>query len=146
MKIKFLKKEEVYPLRSKILRNGKSFEYCKFDGDDFETTFHIGNEIDEELISIASFYNLKNNNLDENIQYQLRGMATDSKHQGKGFGKALITYGITLLKEKNVEILWCNARANAVDFYEKLGFQKFGNSFEIEGIGLHFSMKKKLTK
>ena len=77
-------------------------------------------------------------------QFQLRGMATKENYQGKGFGKMLMTKSEELLKEKEVIIVWCNARIVALDFYKKQGFIIIGKEFDIPQIGGHFVMYKKL--
>ena len=41
------------------------------------------------------------------------------------------------MKERQVDLWWCNARLVAVGFYEKLGLSVYGDIFEIEPIGPH---------
>ncbi|MAE73565.1 MAG: GNAT family N-acetyltransferase, partial [Bdellovibrionaceae bacterium] len=36
--------------------------------------------------------------------------------------------------------LWCNARTSAVPLYDRAGFTKIGDEFEIDPIGPHFLM------
>jgi len=70
--------------------------------------------------------------------YQLRGMATKQKEQGKGFGRQILEAEIDYLREQtDATLLWCNARLPAVDFYKKFGFEFVGEEFEVEGIGPH---------
>ena len=52
-------------------------------------------------------------------------------------GKQLIFYAKKILIDKNVEILWCDARKEAIPFYQKLGFKTKGNYYKIPEIGLH---------
>jgi predicted GNAT family N-acyltransferase len=40
--------------------------------------------------------------------------------------------------------LWCNAREKAVKFYQNNGFEIIGEPFEIEKVGTHYVMFKKL--
>jgi hypothetical protein len=40
-------------------------------------------------------------------------------------------------------LIWFNARVEAVGFYEKMGYQKTGNLFEIPDVGVHILMFKK---
>ncbi len=72
-------------------------------------------------------------------------MATKQDFQGKGFGKKLIEKSIELLKSKNADLIWCDVRVKAVDFYKKLGFKIIGLQFEIPQIGTHYVMFKKLN-
>ena len=71
-------------------------------------------------------------------------MAVLKPLQGKGLGKTILRHGEVLLKEKNVNIIWCNAREIAVNFYKKNGYQIIGESFNIKDIGLHYAMYKVL--
>ncbi|MGB5418163.1 GNAT family N-acetyltransferase [Algibacter sp.] len=113
-----------------------------FDGDNLETTIHLGIFIDTKIVGICSFFKNQNTNLQNVSQYQLRGMAVLKTHQGKNLGKIILKHGEQLLKEKNTKIIWCNAREVAVPFYEKTGYQITGNPFNISDIGLHYMMWK----
>lgn len=55
-----------------------------------------------------------------------------------------IEYSETLLKKKDIKILWCNAREVAANFYNKNGFKITSKPFNIETIGKHFIMYKRL--
>ncbi len=140
--IKRIKANETYALRKKVLR--KNIDLPSYFTKDFdEDTLHLGLFTENQLVGIVSF--MKNDQKDLNgEQYQLRGMATKEDFQGKGYGKELILYGLEILKSKNVEILWCNARIIALDFYKKMGFQTIGKEFDIPKIGRHFVMYLKL--
>jgi hypothetical protein len=43
-----------------------------------------------------------------------------------------------------VKYLWCNARVVAVNFYEKQGLAKMGESFDIPQVGEHYVMFKEI--
>jgi ribosomal protein S18 acetylase RimI-like enzyme len=70
-------------------------------------------------------------------------MATSEMHQGKGLGRKLLRSAEERLQEMGVDVLWCNARTNARGFYEKLGYQVMGPSFDIPEIGRHYKMFKR---
>lgn len=142
MKIKEITAEQTYELRKIELRKNMSLS-SQFSGDLDADTFHLGLFINNELVSIVSFMRSDYKEFTEK-QFQLRGMATKENYQGKGFGKMLITKSEELLKEKEVIIVWCNARIVALDFYKKQGFKIIGKEFDIPQIGGHFVMYKKL--
>jgi len=142
MKIKEITAEQTYELRKIELRKNMSLS-SQFSGDLDADTFHLGLFINNELVSIVSFMRSDYKEFTEK-QFQLRGMATKENYQGKGFGKMLITKSEELLKEKEVIIVWCNARIVALDFYKKQGFIIIGKEFDIPQIGGHFVMYKKL--
>ena len=78
--------------------------------------------------------------MDSNSQYRLRAMATDKIHQAKGAGKILFLKGLQILKEKKIDLLWCDARINAVPFYKKLNMKSLEELYTIENIGIHQTM------
>jgi len=143
--IKFISEKEVLPLRSLVLRNGKSFEHCIFQGDEAYDTFHLGFELDGTIRSVATF--MRNDFFEgEGEGYQLRGMATHPDYNGKGLGKALVEFAVEYLKEYKTAYLWCNARSTAAGFYKKLGFTTESPEFDIPGIGFHYEMKLNLNQ
>ena len=64
-------------------------------------------------------------------------MATSKNYQGKSMGQMLINFAIKYLREKNIKILWCDARKVAITFYKKIGFKTHGEYYYIPKIGLH---------
>ncbi|MGK0254158.1 MAG: GNAT superfamily N-acetyltransferase [Mariniflexile sp.] len=142
--IKKISANDTYKVRHPVLRAGKPFESCVFDGDNLDTTFHLGIYTDDQMIGICSFYKCNNDLLPEEFQYQLRGMAVLDNYQSIGLGKLLLSHGETLLKAQNTQIIWCNAREKAVNFYKKNGYSTIGTPFEIKEIGWHYMMYKLL--
>lgn len=141
--VKFILPEEVLPLRSLVLRNGKPLTECEFEGDRNYDTFHLGYVENDEIRSIASL--MRNDYFPkEGEGYQLRGMATHPDFGGRGYGAALINFAVEYLKEYKTDYLWCNARSSAATFYKKLGFINESPEFDIPGIGFHYEMRLKL--
>ncbi|KZD37022.1 acetyltransferase GNAT family [Bacillus cereus] len=48
------------------------------------------------------------------------------------------------MQESKANILWCNGRITVTDYYKRLGFHEYGEIFEIESIGLHKVLYKKI--
>ncbi len=142
--LKLISPKETYPIRHAILRAGKPLASCKFDGDDLGTTLHIGAYQNTNLVGVATLLNAKNTELEDVVSYQLRGMAIREDQQGKGLGKKIINYAETILQEKHVLLLWMNARESAIPFYENCGYTKSGRIFDIQKVGPHVVMFKKL--
>ena len=140
MIVKQIEAKDTYPIRNVMLRQGLDLKTCEFENDNDELTIHLGAFIDDKLASVASFYMSSNNHYLDQYQYQLRGMATLDEYQRKGLSHALLKTAFPLIKRNHVAKLWCNARVGAVGFYEKVGFLKDSNEFEIEGVGPHFLM------
>lgn len=137
--VKFIPSEITLALRSKILRNNLPLEECIFPTDTVEGAFHLAFYLGEEITTIASFFP-KNYKGSKEQGYQLRGMATDTPFLGRGYGKQLIEFAVAYIKNTNAQYVWCNARSSAVKFYEKLGFVKVSEEFEVDGIGPHYEM------
>ncbi|CAM1348469.1 GNAT family N-acetyltransferase [Tenacibaculum ascidiaceicola] len=138
IKIKNISAQETYKIRLAVLRNNIDLPY-KFKEDEFENTFHLGAFYNNKLVGIASFMR---NRIDvvKGEQYQLRGMATLPEVRGMGAGRLLIEEAKRALKAKDINVLWCNARKEAVEFYESLNFVTIGEEFEVQKVGPHFKM------
>ena len=141
--IKPISAEETYAIRQPILRAGKPIDDCKFEGDTLESTFHLGLFFNDTLIGVASYMKNHHANFSEEYQYQLRGMAILKEHQKKGLGTLLIQAGKEELSNRKVDRLWFNARETAIQFYKNHGYIIEGESFNIEGVGIHFLMTNK---
>lgn len=74
---------------------------------------------------------------------RLRQMAVTDDLQGKGIGRALMTFAENLARDHGFRKITMHARSNAVGFYEKLGYTKVGDEFEEVTIP-HYVMEKKL--
>ncbi len=140
IEIKEIATEQTYLIRKEVLRKNIPLPFV-FQGDNDVTTFHLGAFLNNNLIAVSSFV-MSSHHLFEGSQYQLRGMATLQENQGMGVGKLLVEKSFEILRQKKINGVWCNARVLAVPFYEKLGFQKIGDEFEIQYVGGHYLMNK----
>ena len=146
MEIKKINSIDTYPVRHEVLRKGKPIETCQFKGDDDENTVHFGLYQKEQLIGIISIFKEKNELFSEINQFQIRGMAVLEEFQGKGFGAELVKEAENHCINLNANLIWFNARENAVPFYKKLDYIIIGDSFLIPDVGIHFAMYKKIRK
>ncbi len=140
--IKLITAPETYALRLQELRKNMTLSE-KIPGDFDESTVHLGLFEDDQLACIATFMPASSDLFKEK-QYRLRGMATDEAHQKKGYGKAVLLKAEELLKERGIDLIWCNARVVALGFYMKLGYEIIGEEFDIPQIGGHFVMFKRI--
>ncbi|HEX2847442.1 MAG TPA: GNAT family N-acetyltransferase [Chitinophagaceae bacterium] len=83
---------------------------------------HIGLYIDDELVSVMSLFEKGN-------AIQFRKFATLAKQQGKGYGSRLLDYVIQQAGKEGKQLIWCNARMSARDFYERFGMYATGKSW-----------------
>lgn len=143
--IRKISAEETYPVRQQVLRPGRPAREVFFEGDLEPETFHLGYFDADEIVGVATYVGRKNSFFEDNLQYQLRGMAVLPDFRGKNIGEALLLYGEKLLKNNHPEVLlWFNAREVAIDFYKKYAYRAIGDPFMIPNVCMHIVMYKKL--
>lgn len=140
--IKKIASTATYLVRHPVLRKGKPVESCHFEGDDLHTTRHFGLYFKDKLVGIISLFKKNNPQFIEKNQIQIRGMAVLENQRKMGFGKQLIIYCEKQCKNEEVDLIWFNARTEAIIFYEKMGYQKIGELFKIPDVGEHILMFK----
>lgn len=141
-----------HDLRLRVLRPGQPPERADYGADQHPSAFHLGAfTTDGRLVGVASFYHepfpqdAHHPAYDEEADdWRLRGMAVEPDLQGQGVGRALIDAGVERLVAKKGGWLWCNARTTAEPFYTALGFDTFGDPFEMAEIGTHYLMARRL--
>ena len=136
--------EKIRPLRHSELRKGQDYSTTSYLKDYEEGTFHMACIIDDRIVTCATFYAQTSIKIKSNNSFRLRGMATDSQFQRKGYARKLMLESFEELKKRDCDMLWCNARLVAVNFYESLGFKITGDLFNIEEIGPHYYMYKEI--
>ena len=144
MTVHIVKATDIRTLRNLVLRPNLPIETTFYDLDDHHKTFHLASKVDDLIISIGTFYPENDLDIQTTNGYRLRGMATHPKYRRNGAAAKLMREAFQILKEKNCDTIWCNARLVAVDFYKSLGFKKIGPEFNISNIGPHYKMFKRL--
>ena len=142
MDIKVVSAKDIRPLRNLVLRPNLPIETTYYDLDNDIETFHLASIMDNTIISIGTFYPENDIELQTKNGYRLRGMATHPKFRRKSAATKLMKESFVLLKKKKCDILWCNARLVAVEFYKSLGFKITRKIFDIPSIGPHYKMYK----
>lgn len=145
---------EILGLRHRILRPGLPEESAVFDGDILDDTLHFcafrtcpGEGENLEILSCVSFMLVPEYSLQSkmySLQLQMRGMATETSLQKMGVGRNLLLFAesaIGKLFGKRIPV-WCNARQEAVPFYEQNGWIVTSDIFDIPGVGPHKKMRK----
>ena len=134
-------------IRQQVLRPNWTIDQCNFEGDQDETTFHIGAFQDGALIGIATMMRDSSAELTaiDIDQYRLRGMAVLPEYRDQGVGRSILDECIQEVRQRECNLFWCNARIKAARFYTAAGFSKTSETtFDIPGAGLHFLMFKQL--
>lgn len=134
--------DEIFQVRWEVLRPGRPIETARFPGDDASETIHFGAFVDGRNICCATATRAIWQN---NPAWQLRGMGVVSDWQNKGVGqRVLAELEVQVRQAAELRLIWCNAREEAVKFYEKQGWRVASESFHIEDVGPHFKMMKDL--
>jgi GNAT superfamily N-acetyltransferase len=77
-------------------------------------------------------------------EWRVRGMATAPEHRGCGVGAAILEQLVDHARAQGATRVWCNARTPALGLYERAGFERESDEFEIPGIGPHFVMARRV--
>jgi GNAT superfamily N-acetyltransferase len=145
MDVRIIPSIQTRDLRYRVLWPHKaSIDECFIDIDDREDAFHLATFDGDRIVSVGSFFQMTSDKIESQKPYRLRAMATDPDYRGKGTGRLLIEKAKEILSEKEVDILWCDARIVATGFYSSLGFQMLPEPYEIPIIGTHYFMWLKL--
>lgn len=136
--------KQTHLVRHPMLRKGRPLDSCVFEGDDLETSLHLGAFHNEQLVGVASAYSKNHSQLLGESSYQIRGVAVLAAFQGQQIGRTLMDGIEQHLYTRNTSLLWLNARTKAVPFYKALHYVPFGEAFDIPLIGQHYCYFKRL--
>jgi GNAT superfamily N-acetyltransferase len=144
-------------LRQEVLRPGRPTSECRFPGDEDESTVHAGTIRGGAIVSIASMYledrpagapggaPASHDSYPDGTAWRLRGMATEPELRGAGAGRLALDLCIAHAADRGGSVAWCNARIEAVGFYERLGWAVVGGDvFDIPTVGPHVVMERPL--
>jgi predicted GNAT family N-acyltransferase len=134
-----LEYNQTIELRYEVLRKPLGLEFSLEQLKTEKEDWHLG--IFENLVCIACCVLTKK----EGKILKLRQMAVSPKFQGRKIGKYLLEQAELFAVENGFEKMILNARAHAIPFYEKSGYQTEGEPFEEVGLP-HFLMVKNLTE
>jgi GNAT superfamily N-acetyltransferase len=143
--IRRITSDDAILVRWPILRAGFPRESAIFEGDDADSTVHLGGFRANQLAGVASIYRaLFPAEPELKETWQLRGMATLPEVRGLGVGRVLLRACEQTAREAGGALLWCNARVHAATFYSRHGWQQVGDEFDIPTVGPHFRMFRQL--
>jgi len=132
IEIKKVPVEAILPIRHEVLWPDKPLAFVKVEGD--EEGIHFGLYKDARLVNIISLFA-------EGRSMRFRKFATLPEYQNRGLGKMMMLKVFDYAKDKGYERLWCDARTDALSFYERIGFTTFSEPFFKEDIE-YFKIEK----
>jgi predicted GNAT family N-acyltransferase len=145
IEIRAVTAEDVRPIRRRVLRAGLPRPDVAFEGDDADDTFHAGAFVDGRLVAVATV--LRRPPPDAPAAepaWQVRGMATEPAARGRGLGGELLERCVEHVVRAGGGVVWCNARTRAVPFYERHGFVRDGEAFDVADLGPHVRMRRRV--
>lgn len=120
---------DTHDLRRSLLRDGTPSDQVEFDGDDDDSTFHLGATADGTLVAISTWMNRRYPDLPGHPGHQLRGMATSPGARGTGISDRLLVAGLGRCGDVGSTLVWARARVAALSFYERHGFTTKGHEY-----------------
>ena len=105
---------------------------------------HFAAKLNDQVVGSASVYKESHPDFALRQSWRIRGMAVLSIFQGENIGSQLLEKCINHAIRNQADVIWCNARINAVKFYKRAGFKIIGDEFDVPDIGPHFLLAKNL--
>ncbi|QKQ27773.1 GNAT family N-acetyltransferase [Candidatus Reidiella endopervernicosa] len=136
--------EATLPLRHQLLRPHQGIEQCRYPGDEEAQTRHFGARYGEQEAGIVSIYHVPCPNFSGQQGWQLRALTTLPELRQRGIGRSLLETAVTYAQAQGADLVWCNARIAALDFYQHNGFITMGEPIEITDIGPHYLMVRQI--
>jgi GNAT superfamily N-acetyltransferase len=118
--------DDTHLLRRQVLRDGTPSDQVVFDGDELDTTFHLGIRVAGEVVAISTWLARPYPDRPAEAGFQVRGMATSPAHRGHGHGARLLAAGIDRCAAAGATLVWARARDSALPFYDRHGFVTVG--------------------
>jgi GNAT superfamily N-acetyltransferase len=128
-------------LRHALLRPHQEAAQLFYPGDDHPSAIHLGGFRGGRMVGIASIVPDPSSPQGAGPSWQLRGMAVEHGLRGLGLGALLLERCLQHAAANGGGEVWCNARVAACGFYERFGFIRGSEAFEIEGIGPHYRVR-----
>ena len=129
--------QQMVQLRNEILRKPLGLEFTPEELEKEKDEILIGAFEEEKMLGCCMLIKVDKNTV------RLRQMAVLNNLQGKGIGRALMQFAENIARDRGFRNIIMHARASAIGFYEKLGYQVSGNEFE-EVTLPHYTMEKRL--
>lgn len=125
IEIQRINTEALLDIRHLVLWPDKPREFVRVSED--ETGTHFGLYADGRLVSVISLFG-------DGTAVRFRKFATLPDFQGKGLGSMLLQQAMAFAKAEGFERMWCDARTDALRFYERFGFSRESAPFFKEHI------------
>ena len=129
--------KQVLKLRDEILRKPLGLNFSEEELEKEKNNMHMAAYEDDQMLGCCMLVE------EDPGTVRLRQMAVVNDVQGKGIGRALMQFAENLARDRGYKRITMHARKNAIGFYEKMGYKKFGDEF-MEITIPHIVMEKEL--
>lgn len=134
---------DTLPLRQRVLRPHQTLDELARERDEDGDAVYFAAIDTGTVIGTASVHREAPPWTTEHVRvWRLRDMATDATRRRQRVGTAVLKAVVEYVSERGGGLLWCNARAPAVAFYECAGFTTSGASWNEPTLGPHIAMKR----
>ena len=127
---------DIEPLRAALLRG----EEEPGEGSRPVESFHVGGYREESLVGFASIVRHRIPGSRDPSAWEIRGIAVDYGHRGYGLGGLLLRRCLDHAAARGARVVWCRIPAGAYGFFERFGFSRHGDPFEVAGRGPHYTV------
>ncbi len=124
MEIKKITASDTWQIRHEVMWPDQPFEFVQLEEDNLG--LHYGAYENGKLVSIVSCFIIGE-------EMQFRKLATLDAYQGRGIASQLLNHIFKTARQKEIKKVWCNARAEKKQFYEKFGMVDTGDLFTKAG-------------
>jgi GNAT superfamily N-acetyltransferase len=128
---------QMVKMRDDILRKPLGLRFTPEELEEEKENILIAAFEDDDMLGCCMLVEEKSDTV------RLRQMAVLNNLQGKGIGRALMTFAENIARDRGYRVLSMHARKPSVGFYEKMGYQIAGDEF-IEITIPHYVMEKRL--
>ncbi|MCC5827921.1 MAG: GNAT family N-acetyltransferase [Phycisphaeraceae bacterium] len=143
--------DEVMPLRQEVLYAPHTPHTVRFDDDQHPLTRHYVAEVadssdvgESPRERIVGCLTLVPGTFDGRPAWHMRALAVAPGVRCMGIGRALVRFAEEDVGDRpEFELMWCNAVAGAVVFYESMGWEMVDEVHLIKGVGSHFKLLRR---
>ncbi len=138
---------EIIKLRQLVLHPSGPVERVMYAKDYERLALHVLIRKDSELVAVGSLLPEDENEAQSFSAWRIRGMAVKPEVQGQGLGSIILNEMFEYLQniesqtQVQPQLIWCNARIEALNLYTRMGFTALDGEFLIPGSGPHRSLK-----
>ncbi len=146
MRVQPISPRDAVDLRRQVLRpESESDDGVVYAEDEATTTATYGCFVEDALVSVGTIMEADHPLTPAVGDWRIRGMATADGYRSRGCGQSILDELLRHTRTRGGQTVWCNAREDAVAFYERAGFVRRGDVFLTAGDRPHYLMDLHLS-